>query len=200
MELLANLDDGDYYKKDAELRTNKTQLMDFGSGLSVFSVCLLLFLFISKSKTFGNLKQTKSLKKIWILVTANIAWLLMFPGTDWYYFFRGSRGDFPPFADSIGIPIMFLKTVFTYFFIPLNIFILLVMIKSKLPSLIFIKSNSYTIIPILWEILFGLLLLLNLTLMVYFIIDGDHFSIIVNFYYTYILLSLRAGQINYSNS
>lgn len=191
------MDSGDdYYQKDTELRTNKTELMDFGSGLSVFSICLLSFLFISKSKTFDDLKQVKSLKKIWILITANIAWYLMLPGTDWYYLFRGSRGDYPPFADSIAIPISLQIPFFIRFFIPLNIFIVLVMIKSKLPSLIFIKSDRYMAIPILWEILFGLFLFLNLVLMVFFIIDGDHFSIVVSFYFLYILLSLRAGQIN----
>jgi len=43
---------------------------------------------------------------------------------------------------------------------------------------------------------FGFWLLLNLLCLIGFVTDGDHFSIPVNLFFTFILLTLRAGQMS----
>src|SRR5690606_39838186 len=57
-------------------------------------------------------------------ISANLVWLILLPGTYWYYIFRGARGDYPPFADSIGIPLMTQIPFYLFLLIPLNIFML----------------------------------------------------------------------------
>ncbi|MFT3934980.1 MAG: hypothetical protein QM726_15245 [Chitinophagaceae bacterium] len=131
-----------------------------------------------------------------IFALANAAWFLMLPGTFWYYNFRASRGDYAWFSDTISIPMMSQLPVILFVFIPLNIFILLSFIQSNIPSKLFIRPVDYTAKEILKEVFWGFFILLNAFTLVLFVADGDHFSIIVNLIFTYILLALRAGQIN----
>ncbi len=129
-----NIDKKDYYKKEAELRTNKTKIMDFGAGLSIASGTILLFLIAFKLKETSDMKKVRTMNKILVFVTANLVWLLLIPGTYWYYTFRGGRGDYPPFADSIGIPLATEIPICFMLMIPLNIFLLLTTYKAKLPT------------------------------------------------------------------
>ena len=191
-----DIEKSDYYKRETELRTNKLTFMDLGSGLLIASASILLFLIVAKVKTFSDLKNVRTLNKTVVFISANFVWLMLIPGTYWYYIFRGGRGDYPPFADSIGIPLMTQIPLILFLLIPLNIFILLTSLNSNLPSNIFTKATSYSSKTILWEIFFGFWLLVNFTCFVSFIIDGDHFSIPVNLFFTFILLTLRAGQIS----
>lgn len=191
-----NIDKSDYYKEEAELRTNKVTFMDLGSGIVIASVTILLYLIFTKVKTFKDFKNNKTLTKTATLILANLVWLILLPGTYWYYIFRSGRGDYPPFADSIGIPLMTQIPFYLFLLIPLNIFILLTTIKAHLPTRIFIRPNNYNKTTILWEIFFGFWLLINILCLVSFVTDGDHFLIPVNLFFTFILLTLRAGQIS----
>ena len=191
-----NIERHEYYKKEAELRTSKTTLMDLGAGIVIASITIFIFLLVSKSKCFSDLKNVKTLNKLAIFISANLVWLLLIPGIHWYYLFRGGRGDYPPFADSIGIQIMIQIPFFLFLLIPLNIFLLLTTIKTNLPTQLWIKVEKYSKLSILWELFFGFWFLLNLFYFVSFVFDGDHFAIPVNLFFTYILLNLRARQIS----
>ncbi|MBK7712542.1 MAG: hypothetical protein IPJ37_17455 [Bacteroidales bacterium] len=186
----------DYYKEEAELRTHKATFMDLGSGIAIASLVMLVFMVIKQKRTFRDLLQIKSIDKTSIYILSNILWLILIPGTFWYYSLRGTRGDYPPFADSIGLPIFTQIPLLLILMIPLNLFIGLTMIKSNIPTLIFIRPDKYTGRLLFWEIFFGFCLLLNLFYFVLFVVDGDHFSIPVSMFFTYLLLTLRAGQIS----
>ena len=189
-------DHKEYYEKEAELRTYKLTFMDLGSGLAIASATILLFLIFTKVKTFQDFKNIQAITKSATLISANLVWLILLPGTYWYYIFRGGRGDYPPFADSIGIPIISQIPVYLCLLIPLNVFILLATIKTNLPTRLFVRPNNYVRTAIFWEVFFGFWLLINILLLIVFVADGDHFSIPVNLFFTYILLTLRAGQIS----
>jgi len=191
-----SLDKDEYYEKEAELRTNKVKLMDFGAGLTIASGTFLLFLLLFKVKEPSDFKKVKTMNKIMVFVSSNLIWLLLIPGTYWYYTFRGDRGDYPPFADSIGIPLMTEIPFYFMLMIPLNLFLILTTYKAKLPTTLFIFSDKKERPVVLTELFFGFWLFLNFFLMLTFIYDGDHFSVFVNIFFTYILLTLRAGQIS----
>ncbi len=188
-----------YYKKEAELRTLKVTLMDVGSGLMVATLVVLAFSSKHGIKTFADFNRLQLLSKTSIFIWANIAWLVLVPGTIWYYTFRSSRGDYPPFADSTWIPTVSQISGILVLLIPINLFILISTIKINLPTSLFIKAERYTAKLILWESLLVTLILFNLLLLFWFVKDGDHISILVNLVFTYILLTLRAGRINNSN-
>jgi hypothetical protein len=170
--------------------------MDLGAGIAIASGTILLFLLLTKTKTFSDFKKLKTLNKLTTFVSANLVWLLLIPGTFWYYTFRGGRGDYPPFADSIAIPVFSQVQLFLFLLIPLNIFILLTTLKTNLPTKLFVKADTYSRPAILWELFFGFWLFINLLCFVAFVADGDHILILVNLFFTFVLLTLRAGQIS----
>lgn len=186
----------EYYQQEAALRTSKVTFMDLGAGIAIASGTILLFLVFTKVKTFQDFKNNKTLTKTGTLISANLVWLILLPGTYWYYIFRGARGDYPPFADSIGIPLMTQIPFYLFLLIPLNIFMLLTTIKANLPTRLFTKPEKYNKTTVLWEIFFAFWLLINILCLVGFITDGDHISIVVNLFFTFILLTLRTGQIS----
>lgn len=191
-----NLNREDYYHQEAQLRTNKTTWMDLGAGITIATGTILLFLLVTKTKTIADFKNLRTLSKFTAFTCANTLWLLLIPGTIWYYSFRGARGDFPPFADSIGLPIMGNIAILLLLVIPLNIFLVLTTLKTNLPTKLFIKPTLYTKSTIAWEVFFSFWLLINLICLVFFVIDGDHISIIINLFFTFLLLTLRAGQMS----
>ena len=191
-----DIEKSEYYKLEADLRTNKLTFMDLGSGIAIASGIILLFLTLTKTNSLTDFKNIRTPNKRTVLISSNLVWLILIPGTFWYYTFRGGRGDYPPFADSIGIPLMTQIPFLLFLLIPLNIFILLTTIKTNLPTRLFIRADNYTKTTRILEIFFIFWLIINTLCLVGFVVDGDHFSIFVNLFFTYILLTLRAGQIS----
>ena len=184
-----------YYAEIEKIKTNKISLMDIGTGIVIASITILIFLYKQNIKKTGDFKKLNSMNKNSIYIYANLIWLILIPGTIWYYTFRGMRGDYPWFADSIGIPLMQSISVFVIALLPLNLFIFLTTWKSKFPAKLIELRTEYNWKAILNEIFWGFWILLNLLILISFIIDGDHISIPVNLFFTYVLLNLRSGQI-----
>ena len=195
-----DFDKNEYYKIEAELRTSKKSFMDLGAGIAVASSVIFLFLSIFKVQTFYDLLNLTSLKDDKLFLRANQVWLLMIPGTIWYYAFRSIRADYPAFADNIAIPILGSISFFAFLFIPLNIFLVITTYKSNLPARLLIKADKYTRPVVLWELFFGIFLIVNLICFFGFVLCGDHISIFVNLFFTLLLLTLRAGQISRYNN
>jgi hypothetical protein len=189
----------EYYKQEAELRTNKRYFMDAGSGLAVAATAMLLFLALSRVKSCSDLRRLKTPGRTLLFVWSNFAWLLLIPAIAHYFEFRGKRCDYPPSADSIGIPIFYLSALVVVFILPLNLLIWLTTIKSDLPTKLLSKVNRYSITSILWEIFWGCLLLVSIAGFAYFVIDGFHGAIPVSMYFIYLVLCLRAGKVSYLN-
>jgi hypothetical protein len=184
-----------YYTEVDKLKTNKTAFLDFGSGLAIASLTILFFLFLQKIYRFSDFMKVVSVSKIKLIAAANLIWLLLIPGTYWYYIFRVGRGDYPWFADSIGIPLMYQIPQTLLGLIPLNVFLFLSYINSNHPTILFTKATHYNTKEVFKEMFWGFWFLLNIIFLVLFVIDGDHVSIPVNLFFTFVLLNLRAGQI-----
>lgn len=194
-EDLWSLDENEYYKRAAELGTNKILFMDMGAGISIASVFILVFLFMTKTRKLSDLSNIKTMRKWPLFISANLIWLLLIPGTYWYYTFRGMRGDYPPFADSIGIPIFTTVPLLLFLMVPLNFFLILSLVSAHFPARLFRAADKYSLKQILIEIVFGFFILLNFVCFFSFVVDGDHFAIPVNMFFFLVLLNLRAGQI-----
>jgi hypothetical protein len=185
----------DFYRREAELRTNRGKIMDFAGGITVASATFLFFLIGLKIKESSDLKDVLTMNKPMLFVTSNLVWLLMIPGTHWYYIFRGARGDYPPFADSISIPLSTEIPAYYLAMIPLNMFLILTTVTAKLPTSLFVFCERNDTRLVLVELFFGLCLFINFLTLLSVIYDGDHFTILVTMFFAYILLTLRAGHI-----
>ena len=188
-----------YYTEIGKLETNKRLLMDLGSGLVICATIIWLFLLISKIRRFSDFFNLYSLNKRKLFVIANVGWLVLIPGTIWYYFFRASRDDYPWFADSLGIPLSETIPVIFLGLIPLNIFLFLTSIGSIFPAKLFIRPVKYNMVNIAWEVFWLFFFLITTFFFIDLIIDGDHISIIVDLFFFYVLLALRAGKIDKGN-
>jgi hypothetical protein len=187
----------EYYKKNDELRTHKIFFMDLGIGMIIGMTTILIFFIKNKVKTVSDLKTLKTFCKKWhVFVLLNIAGLLNVVGAAWYYIFRQLRGDYPPFADSIGIPIMAEVYALSLVLIPWNIIAQLLLVKSRLPARLFQIPDKYNWKSISWEVIFVILIIVTFIGFVKTVISGDHGFIITNLVFIYLLLTLRAGQLN----
>jgi len=191
--------ENNYYQAIEKLKTNKTTYFDAGTGIIVASTIVLAFLLLFRIRRISDFNSIRSFNKTKAYLISIPLWLLMLPGTYWYYSFRAERGDYPMFADSIAIPIVggFLA-IFIGFLLFLPFLIVSTSI-SELPTFIFIRARKYNAISILREIFWGFLLIVDLVCFLRLIVDGDHVSIIVSLYFIYLLLTLRAGITNRYN-
>ena len=184
-----------YYKIRTEASTNKYLYADLGSGLIVFSIALFVFFSVQGVNSFSKFRKTASREKGRIFVLANFGILLLIPGTAWYYGLRNVRGEYPPWADTIAIPIMEQSIGILIMLIPLNIYLLFASFRSRHPALIFSRRMDNSVRSVLWELFFGIPILLATVCTVLSIIGGDHFLIIVSMIMVHVILSLRAGKL-----
>jgi hypothetical protein len=189
----------EYFEKEAELRTSKPRLMDIGAGLAITVATLLLFLGLSRVKSYSDLRELKTPCIRCIYVLSNLAWLLLLPAISYYFKFRGKRGDYPPFADSIVIPIVVLSIAVVALIIPLNLLILLTTIKSDLPAKLLSKFSRHSTASILWGVFWGCLLLVSIAGFADAVANGNHIAIPVSMYFIYLVLCLRAGKVSRLN-
>ena len=104
------------------------------------------------------------------------------------------------FADSIGIPIYSEVLIVFIMLIPMNLFLLLALMRSQFPAQLLYWPKRHQTRGVVWEVVFGLCLLLNLVFLVESVLGGDHVSIVVNICFVYIILSLRAGKMLFLDS
>jgi hypothetical protein len=155
--------------------------------------------------SFNNIKTFNKRK---IFISANLAWLFIIVlGTlrvllesANYYEYHLSRGDYPPEADSISIPI-FRETFFAFLILSillifLNIFIFLTTRKINLPTKLFIKADFFIIPVVLWELFFEFWLATSLFFFFYWFWIGFYIEGLITLFFTFILLNIRAGQIS----
>lgn len=186
----------EYYKQRFELETNKTYYMDAGMGLMIASVSVWGFQYVGRVRRWRDLLRIKAPSRAVIFIASNIAWALLALAFIWYYYYRFMRGDYPPFAEDIDFTLWATVKFYLVMLIPLNVFLWFTTLHARFDTKLFVIAKQYTLKAVLWEVLFAALIFCNLIVTFEFIIDGDHLSIPVSLLFTYILLSLRSGQIS----
>jgi hypothetical protein len=185
-----------YYKKLEDLKTNRPQVMDISFGLLIASVTVYCFMLNSKIRKYHNLKAVKTLKSSSLLLLSNFMWLMLIPGVYWHYLFRSGRGDYPWFVDDISIPLGSKIPLILAGWLLMNVFVIYFSGQGRFPAHLFTEQpRDYTHRRV-WDIFWGTLIVINTLFLGWLIKDGDHVSIIVDLYLTYLLLSLRAGKIH----
>lgn len=191
----------DYYKNVGPLYTGKIRRMDLEFGLMSFSVSLsvtAVLLGLKNLKDFSSISTPK--KKFTLFILANVGWLLLIPSGFVYYTFREQRGDYPWFADSIGIPI-YSGTALILLTLPLvNLYFGVFAYFAEYPAMLMCWHNRFDWKTILIELFFVLFGILNLFVVVEFLLDGDFLSLPISILFFYLLLSTRAGFIKRMNA
>jgi hypothetical protein len=100
----------EWYTAKAEVETSRNRLLDLGMGFVAFGVGLVLLFALARVRSFGDLGSLQSpATRYGFLALAAVAWLSFIPA-EWYWLgYTLNRGDYPHWADSIGIPMNAVK-------------------------------------------------------------------------------------------
>ncbi|MDU0370203.1 hypothetical protein ACFPAF_07365 [Hymenobacter endophyticus] len=189
-----------YYKREAELRTSRNELLDISSGVAITGLTLLLFALRKRIHTVAHVMQLRTLCKPQVFIWFNVGWIVLFGALHWYYLYRGARGDYPPFADSIAIPLYYGQAALLVCWPVLNMLLLLAIWPAKMGGYLFVKPLIYTWWVLLIEVFHGIWLVLAALYLLISIIDGDHLTVPVIMLFLYLLLVLRAGHVEAINA
>jgi hypothetical protein len=152
--------------------------------------------------------ELKSLTKFQIYLFTNLAWFTLivwetkriYAESAKYYTEKLLNNEYPPEADSIIIPIMD-ETLFAFsllccILVFFNLFIFASTRKANLPAPLFNLPPTYSIDAILWEVFIGMGLFIDLIAITYLSWSGLYIQAIITLFLGYILLNIRAGQVN----
>lgn len=162
----------------------------------------------TRPKTKSYFENIKTFNKRKIIMSANVVWLFVivlgtlriYSESEKYYTNHLLRGDYPPEADSISIPIFretfIMFTILSILLIFLNLFILFTTHKANLPSKLFVFAENYNKKIVLWEFFFSFWLFINMLFLIYWMWSGYYIETLITLFFAFILLNLRAGQIS----
>lgn len=179
-----------------DLRTSRNRLMDTGLCVGSMSLTLLMGSLLLGIRQWTDLATIRSLGQSWWIPTlALVFWLALLPAGVVAFWFRLERGDYPPWADTIIIPICGLA--------------FLVIVGLPFVSLLFAMLNKAGHHPArlwaLWprinaksifiESVFAFLLVFDLFVLVGVVWEG-YFSLVPSAaVFLYLIFSARAGLI-----
>ncbi|WP_157541043.1 hypothetical protein [Hymenobacter aerophilus] len=139
------------------------------------------------------------MSKTRFFVWLNVGWALLWASLYWYYHYRSIRGDFPPFADSIGIPLMYGQAALLMGWLASNALSLLALWPAQLPALLFEQPRHRTRLAALVQAAVFLPLMFASLYAILSVLDGDHLTIPVALLFVYLLLVLQAGYMRAIN-
>ena len=123
------------------LETARNACFDLGSGiiaLGIGSALLFAVNGVRKWRDLRSLKGPKTSGRFYLF--AALTWLSFIPAEWCYYIYTRARGDYPPFADSIAIP-MGIRFVFGVLGLPMVLFGVWIAINgTRLPAAIWSGS------------------------------------------------------------
>jgi hypothetical protein len=100
-----------WHEERDTLRTEKWALFDFGTSLIALAVCLVATCLLLRIKRLCDIVSLKTPSRKWLILGLGlIAWFGLFLAA-WQGFLNDyQREEFPPWADSMGIPLSGLST------------------------------------------------------------------------------------------
>lgn len=190
----------EYNDKYEETNALYVRISNLANGFLTLSIFGFIFCKILGVKQISDFKGVRTLSKLNVFILSNVLWALFLLGSWFFYVYRLWRGDYSPYKDSIMIGIEIVNITYFFWLIPLNLFYLLFLSQTELPTVMGVKlSTPKTLkIKILFLILWVVVLFKFLGL-ISAIWGGDHFVIVGSIVYIYILFSIRAGVINKYN-
>lgn len=189
-----------YGKHINYMPTFDKHLFDLGNGLITFSLTMMLYLFIHHIDKKEDFHKIYSLKKWMIIISTNVFWLLLIPGTYLYYALRAKRGYFPLNADTIMIPFSEQVICILLMLLPLNALLFLSLKKTSHPTQFSVEragtARKKSYFAFFLRIFYDVLIIIHCGFLIFFVFDGNHVAIVVCIGLIHNLFSLKFGKIN----
>lgn len=179
-----------------ELRTDKWPYHDAGAALIVFALCLATSLFLLRIESWSDLTALTTPRSGWtIYLLAALGWfgyavaaiLALLQGFD--------RFEFPPWADSLMVPIMAISAFALTGWVLVSVVMWLVLRHAPLPASLWVWRKDMPAHDWIYTGVVGLAVLLGLEILRETYLYGHWLAVPAVFLCVYAALSFRAAGI-----
>ncbi|MDX3968818.1 hypothetical protein ACSHT2_16020 [Bradyrhizobium sp. PUT101] len=184
--------DEDWYRSMNNLRTSKWGLVDAGAGLVASGVTMLGFMLWNRKKAWRELSTPKS---IWIVGLASAAWLLQIPAYDLLFMTELTRGYYPPWSDSVVIPMSQVQDILLWLFVPYLAIWLVFVVGSRLPAKVFSNASGRPLVNAFWTGVTALLFVPVALILIGAILDGPTMIVPLQWLVLWLLLCARSAAL-----
>ena len=124
-----------YFSEFERNLTSEARRFDAGFGLASLGVSLLALLVANRLWTLARLRTLRTPRLRWpIVVAANAVWIYYIWATSQFLFVQARRDEFPPWADTMAIPLAGITMFALVGGLLINIGLVLCLYGAKLPA------------------------------------------------------------------
>jgi hypothetical protein len=138
-----------WYRTMKALRTDKWSLVDVGGGLLLSGLMMSVFFWWSRQKSWRQLSTPRS--SLSILALAGLCWLMQIPAYALFFITELTRGYYPPWADSIAIPMFQFTSILLSLFLPYMALWLFFVVGARLPVAVFSTVPGRPFVNAFWS-------------------------------------------------
>lgn len=183
-----------YWKmKSAELETPRKLLHDSGQGLMTLAITLG-FLYFTYGFPFKGARTPESDSRLYILYIAPL--LLAVPASFYYHWHRLGRFEYPPWSDSIRVPVILTALVLFSAAVFGVIVLDTVLSLGRMPAKLYVWPGNRRFLHVLIALTAIFLCTLCLAGIGFSVIKGDMGMVAILTVTFYIILALRAALAN----
>jgi hypothetical protein len=136
--------DSDSYFREFERNLSpQARRYDLGVGLASAGASMLVLIAVTRSWSVQRLRTLKTPRRRWpVVILSNAAWFYYIWATTQYLILQARRDEFPPWADSIAIPMAGLGMSLIFGFIVINIGLAVYLYGAKLPASMWTRPRT----------------------------------------------------------
>jgi hypothetical protein len=137
------MDSEAFYREQERSLTLESKFHDAGLGMIALGISSVLALTLLRVKSLRDFCHIQTPRRLWVLfIQANVTWLAFAAVEIHWLFYTARRGDYPWWADSIGIPVGGIA-IFTIVGLPvMNLGLLACTWRSSLPTNLWIAPRG----------------------------------------------------------
>jgi hypothetical protein len=123
-----------YFREFDRNLTPQARRFDFGTGLASVSASLIALLVLTGSWSVQRIRALRTLRSRWrVFLLSNLTWFYFIWAGMRFLVLQAQRDEFPPWADSIAIPMLGMKMFFVVGLVVINLGLVVYLHGAKLP-------------------------------------------------------------------
>jgi len=180
--------------RDAQL-TPKYSLQNYGLTFITVAIFIAISALLFKIKDIGDINQIRTPKYSWIIVVLGLAAAIISPLVYVVDLFIGmARDEFPPWADSLGIPLFGVPVIFAFMLICAAFFSVMGFIGYRDDCAIMNTFRRGTRPGLIWHILLGIPLLVSVIVTFFLLVIGQFYYMISSMLWVFFFGLFYAGK------
>ena len=96
-----------FFAAQEQHRTQASRVQDLGRGIAALGASVFILAACCGVGGWSSMSRWRSPRRAWMIYIAAVgSWLLLAKANIWWLMYTGERGDYPPWADTLIIPII----------------------------------------------------------------------------------------------